>query len=113
MPKKVTTKTGKNAGRKFLVYDPAIPGDLPKNWLAPYEEQKAAHAAATALTDKFIAMVQAEMKKGGNTDDLVVMLNFNKISITLDDGQGRRSAVPVVKPDQVNWANVGAALKAD
>lgn len=113
MPKIVTAgPKSKNPGRKFLVYDPSIPGDLPAHWVKPYEKQKEMHKAATAETDRFIAMIMAEAKKEGNTEALTVMLNFDKISVTLDDGNGRKSKVPQVKPDAVDWTKVSSALKA-
>lgn len=114
MPKIVTSgEKSKNPGRKFLVYDPAIAGDMPTHWQKMYDEQRDAQAKANALTDKFKAMVLADASKQGNTESLAVFLNFGKISVTIDDGNGRRaSKVPQVKPTEVNWANVGAALKA-
>lgn len=115
MPK--TTVSGpesKNPGRVFLVFDPNVKGDLPDaKAQSLYDEQKASGEAHQKKRDLFIAYMQQIAVKGGMTEEPVVLLNFGKVSVTLDDGKGRKKAkAPELAGKDIDWTKVDLALQS-
>lgn len=110
MPKLVITKTGENAGRRLMQYDPAIKNDLPDaKAQSLYDAQAAAHKAAKAATGDFIAYMVAQCKAGGFVGEPFVLMNYGKVAVVLDNGKGGKSG-PTVPGAQVDWAKASAAL---
>lgn len=111
MPRMITSgEKSKNPGRKFLVFDPSIAGELTKDQQALYDAQKALHMKANAATDAFVAKMKADAKAAGNTSEIAVLLQYGKVSITLDDGRAGKVKAGNVPADAVDWTKVGAAL---
>lgn len=112
MPRIVTSgPKSKNPGRKFLQYDPAIPGELTKEQQALYDAQAKTLELHRKQVEAFVSKMKADAKAAGNTAEIAVMLNFGKVSIALDDGKSKRGAGKVTVPAaSVDWAKVGDAL---
>jgi hypothetical protein len=106
----VAGEKSKNPGRKFLQYDPAIKGDLPDAKAQSLYDKQAGTLAKHAVEEKEFTDYMVHLAKaGGATFEPVVLMNYKKVAIAIDDGKGRKAA-PTVAGDAVNWAKVSAAL---
>jgi len=104
-----------HAGRKFLVFDPSIPGDLPDaRAQALYDAQSKTFAKHKAEKAEFVAHMQALAKKGGMSEAPAVIFNqWGTVSVTLDDGKrSKKAKAPTVQGKDINWSAFEAALKA-
>lgn len=103
-----------HAGRKFLVFDPTVPGDLPDaKAQALFDKQSATYEKHKAEKQEFVAYMQSLAVKGGMTVAPAVIFNsWGTVSVTLDDGKGKKAKAPTVAGKDLDWSKVESLMKA-
>jgi hypothetical protein len=113
MPKLIVAgDKSKTPGRKFMQYDPTVAGDLPSKELqALYDKQSASLKKHNADVAEFTTAMIGHIKAGGATFDPVVLLNYGKVAVAIDDGKSKKSA-PTVPGSAVDWVKASVAMQA-
>jgi hypothetical protein len=105
-----------HAGRKFLVFDPRVPGDLPDaKAQALFDKQSATLAKHKAEKQEFVDYMQALAIKGGMSAKPVVIFNaWGSVSVTVDDGKGKgaKAKQPTLAGKDLDWSKVESLMKA-
>lgn len=109
MPYMHTTKTGKNPGRRFMVYQPKIKGDLPTPELeALYATQAKSYALHAKEQLAFVTAFTAHLTaKGFVGKPFINAAYYDKVSVAMDDGKG---VAKVALVEITDWAVASKVL---
>lgn len=103
-----------HAGRKFLVFDPSVPGDLPDaKAQALYDAQSATYEKHKKEKLAFVEYMQALAVKGGMSQPPAIIFNsWGTVSVTVDDGKRTTKAKqPVLAGKDLDWGKVESLMK--
>jgi hypothetical protein len=103
-----------HAGRKFLVFDPTVVGDLPDaKSQALYDAQSATYEKHKKEKAALVEYLQSLAVKGGMSEKPAVIFNsWGTISVTLDDGKRNKAKAPTVAGKDLDWSKVESLMKA-